>query len=150
MTVSAIQASIAAALRAATAFSGIAVIEDDGTTENAQEEQLAGKGVVLVVAPCLGLRRRSDARVSFEMVAAFAVHLRTKPARNHGVGGANINPANALEDILRAVVVAHRTASGSHDLVSPASDYADLVQSDSGLLTYTAIFEASITLLTKP
>lgn len=149
MPLSALQASIAAALRAAPAFAGITVIEDDGATVPAQEQQLATRGAVLVVSPCLALRRRESARVAFDMVAVFAVHLRTKPAVNLAAGGAHIAPPAALADILRAVVLAHRTPSGSHDAVAPSADFADLVQEDSGLLTYSALFEASVNMDAK-
>lgn len=150
MSLAALQTSIADALRAAPAFAGLAVIEDDGTTERDQERELSTKGAVLVVSPALGMRRRTEARVSFEFVAVFAVHLRTMPAVNFATGGAGIVPQDALEHILAAVVIAHRLANGTRDIVVPSAEFADLVQEDSGLSTYTALFEASVIVSAKP
>lgn len=139
------QASIKAALEAAPILASITVLADNGKTLAAQEAALATKGVVVVVSPCLALRRKSDNRVTYDARALYAVHIRSNPAVNlNGTTGAGLNLHSAVTACIGAVITAHRDPPKTFDAVKASDSMADYVEEDSGLYTYSLTFEAVV------
>lgn len=141
------QESIRAALAADPLFAAVLVRSDDGMTLWTQEKAFADKGVALIVSPVLTLRRADDARAALLCVATYAVHIRTNPKVNlNGTTGVGIDPHEAVTACIRAVIAAHRDPSGTREFVRAAASLAEIVAEDSGLLTYSVLFDASVQL----
>lgn len=144
-TLAGYQSSIAAALAADSFFAGVAVLIDDGKKLKGQEVALSTKGLVLVVSPVITLRRADDARKELNCVAVYAVHLRSNPEVNlNGTTGAGIDLHEAIGACIRSVITAHRDPSGTREFVRAAGSLAEMTAEDSGLLTYSVLFEASV------
>lgn len=140
-----VRAAIAAALTAHTPLTGVPIIQDDGTKGKEQEAALATAGIVLVVSPALAVRMSDAVRSgkSSQAVGVIAVHVRSQPLVNFGTGGKALDPQLALVEVMRAVVIGTRHATTGVSSIQPAKDYAAVVE-DSGLLTYSAMFDAAV------
>jgi len=139
-----VRTAIRTALLAAAPFAARSVLTilDDGSSAVAQamEEQLRTRGMVLVATPFLGSEVRDKPQGRVLERATLAIHIRTNPAVNASSTGAQIDPDDAVDAVISALIALGLPEAALEGLEPGEGEkLTELVPGDIGLLT-TAVY----------
>jgi len=139
-----VRSTIKTAIAAATYFSGITIVEDNGLSDDTIEGSLNTKGICVAIAPVLNGTLIEGDLARTTHVARVTVWLGINSAVNDGVGGAGKNIYEALSAIVDAVT-GWTPPRGDLGFQLDEECY-ELVGYDPGLLAYHIYFLKLLTI----
>ena len=139
-----IQAAIQTVIAANAYLSGISVIVDNGLQDPAIEDQLVGKGFVIVIPPILGGKTLTQAGGKIVLLADVMVRVMVNPEANATANtGAQKGTYEAIAAVTKAVL-GWRPAGGlpgtSEKLFEASNDFLAISNFDAGLIIYDLTF----------